>query len=56
MIENFKKQLDNSEKIGVIFMDLSKAFETINQSLLLAKLNTYGFSKQALQQISEKHN
>ena len=56
MIENWKKQLDNSEKIGVILMDLSKAFETINQSLLLAKLNTYGFSKQALQQISEKHN
>ena len=46
MIENWKKQLDNSEKIGVIFIDLSKAFDSINQSLLLAKLNAYGFSKQ----------
>ena len=39
MIENWKKQLDNSEKIGVILIDLSKAFDSINQSLLLAKLN-----------------
>ena len=48
MIENWKKQLDNSEKVGVIFMDLSKAFDTINHSLLLAKLKAYGFSSQAL--------
>ena len=48
MIENWKKQLDNGEKVGVIFMDLSKAFDTISHSLLLAKLKAYGFSDQAL--------
>ena len=65
MIENWKKQLDNGEKVGLIFMDLLKAFDTINHSLLLAKLRVYVFSDQALsllqsylpmQQISEKHN
>ena len=65
MIEKWKKQLDNGEKVGLIFMDLLKAFDTINHSLLLAKLRVYVFSDQALsllqsylpmQQISEKHN
>ena len=34
MKENWKKQLGNGKKVKVIFMDLSKAFMTINHSLL----------------------
>ena len=36
--KNLKKQKDNYEKVGVIFMDLSKASGKINHNLLLAKL------------------
>ena len=48
MIETWKKHSDKREKIGVILMDLSNAFETINHSLLLAKLDAYGFSRASL--------
>ena len=48
MIETWKKHLDKGEKIAVILMDLSKAFEKPLKSLLLAKLDAYGFSRTSL--------
>ena len=48
MLEKWKKALDNKEYIGVLFIDLSKVFDTINHDLLLAKLHAYGFSINAL--------
>ena len=48
MIETWKKHLDKGEKIGVILMHLSKAFDTINHSLLLAKLDVHSFSRTSL--------
>ena len=43
MIEKWKKSLDNRGYYGAVFMDLSKAYGTINHELLIAKLGAYGF-------------
>ena len=48
MLESWKSALDKSESICALFMDLSKACDTINHNLLPAKLEAYGFSKDPL--------
>ena len=45
MIERRKRQLDkNGGMAGGILMDLTKAFDTINHELLIAKLEAYSFN------------
>ena len=51
LIERWKKSLDKHGYAGAILMDLSKAFDTLNHELLLAKLHAYGFSNAALELI-----
>ena len=47
-LEKWKSALDKRENICVLFMDLSKAFDTKNSDLFLAKLKAYRLSINAL--------
>ena len=53
LLEKWKYTLDNKNFSGAVLMDLSKAFDTINHELLIAKLHAYGFSKHSLQLIMD---
>ena len=53
MLEKWKQCLDKKGFAGAVLMDLSKAFDCINYELLIAKLNAYGFSKNALELIHD---
>ena len=48
LIEKWKESLDKNGLAAAVLMDLSKAFDTINHELLIAKLHAYGFDKDAL--------
>ena len=48
MLEKWKNTFDKGKHVGAVFMDISKAFDTINYDLLIAKLEAHGFSTNAL--------
>ena len=48
MIDKISKAFDKKEMTLVIFLDLSKAFDSINHSILLQKLSHFGIKGSAL--------
>ena len=48
LLEKWKQSLDNHGYAGAVIMDLSKAFDTVNHELLIAKLHAYGLTKPVL--------
>ena len=47
-----EKSVDNDGALGALFTDLSIAFDCLSHELLIAKLDAYGFGKNALKLIN----
>ena len=47
LVENIKKSLDSRTNVCRVFIDLQKAFDTVNHKILLDKLYYYGGRGQA---------
>ena len=50
-ISHIEKELDDKNHVLGVFIDLSKAFDTIDHSKLLSKLHNYGIRGNALELI-----
>ena len=51
LLERWKNVLSKKGYGGAVLMDLSKAFDTLNHDVLIAKLHAYGFSEESFQLI-----
>ena len=45
IVENIQTQLDNGEFAAGVFVDLRKAFDTVDHRILIRKLEHYGVKK-----------
>ena len=51
LLEDWRSALDKHEYVAAILMDLSKSFDCLPHNLLLAKLQAYGVSQDAVKLI-----
>ena len=42
LLDDIRKSIDNDQLVGAVFVDLSKAFDTISHAILLEKIAIYG--------------
>ena len=42
LLDDIRKNMDNGEYTGAVFVDLSKAFDTISHSSIITKLSLFG--------------
>lgn len=50
---NWRKEINNNKIVLSVFVDLKRAFETINRDILVAKLESYGIKEGALRLIKD---
>ncbi len=49
IVDNIRELIDNGNSVLGIYLDLSKAFDTVNHNILLQKLEYYGIRGQVNQ-------
>ena len=53
LLDDIRNEVDKGKLVGAIFLDLSKAFDTLSHSILLAKLPSYGIENDELSWIKD---